>query len=101
MSGTEKKAADQLRLAALVLEEQSVRMDAVIADVASAHSCLVMDEILSLENDSAGLHAELLRVNAKLVKMRKTLVDLVSEMEKKTEAYQAAVELTDSAQAAL
>lgn len=101
MREIEKMTAEPLKSAALALEAQTEKMDEIIAEVASAHSCLVMDDILSLENDSAGLHAELLRVNAKLVKMRKALIDLASELEKNAEAYQAAVELTDSAQAAL
>lgn len=80
MSRTITMTVDQVQKVASVLTSKIAEMDKVISAMASAHSCLAMDDIMSLENYSIKLHASLLRANAELVRIRNKLEQLNEAM---------------------
>ena len=78
MSKTVIMTVDQVQSVSAALENQVSEMQKVINEVASAHSSLAMDDILSLENYSLKLHWGLLKASSSLKKQSERLEQLGS-----------------------
>ena len=78
MSKTVIMTVDQVQSVSASLENQVSEMQKVINEVASAHSSLAMDDILSLENYSLKLHWGLLKASSSLKKQSERLEQLGS-----------------------
>lgn len=78
MSKTVIMTVDQVQSVSAALENQVSEMQKVINEVASAHSSLAMDDILSLENYSLKLHWGLLKASSSLKKQSERLEQLRS-----------------------
>ena len=78
MSKTVIMTVDQVQSVSASLENQVSEMQKVISEVASAHSSLAMDDILSLENYSLKLHWGLLKASSSLKKQSERLEQLGS-----------------------